>query len=97
MELPRVEPVFVKASDIPDFKSLKVFEMYQAVCTRIAKESLLGLQRIGMLWRLYLNGKESRVVLLANKITLRGQTVNVFSNNPMRAKLSDGETNENVV
>ena len=97
MDLPRVEPVFVKASDIPDFKSLKEFEMCQAVCTRIAKESLLGVQRIGMLWRLYLNDKESRVVLLANKITLRGQTVNVFSNNPMRAKLSDGETDENVV
>ena len=97
MDLPRVEPVFVKASDIPDFKSLKEFEMCQAVCTRIAKESILGVQRIGMLWRLYLNDKESRVVLLANKITLRGQTVNVFSNNPMRAKLSDGETDENVV
>ena len=66
MDLPRVEPVFVKASDIPDFKSLKEFEMCQAVCTRIAKESLLGVQRIGMLWRLYLNDKESRVVLLAN-------------------------------
>ena len=92
MELPRVEAAFVKDSDIPDFKSLKEFEMYQAVCTRFTKESLLRVQRLGMLWRLYLNDKESRVVLLANKITLRGQTVNVFFQQP---KID--EIDENVV
>ena len=97
MELPKVEPVFVKASEIPDFKTLKEFEMYQAICTTITKERLLGVQRIGMLWRFYLKDKESRVVLLANKIVLRGHTVNVFSNNPMRAKLSEGETDENIM
>ena len=43
LELPRVEPpVFGKSINIPDFKSLKEFEMRQAVYTRIAKESLLG-------------------------------------------------------
>ena len=97
MELPKVEPVFVKALEIPDYKSMKEFEMCQAVCKRLDSVKLLGVQRIGMLWRIYLKDRESRVTLLANKLEIRSQTVNVFSNNPMRAKLAEGETDQNVV
>ena len=67
MELPKVEPVFVKALrllvDIPDYKSMKEFEMCQAVCKRLDSVKLLGVQRIGMLWRIYLKDKEPRVTL----------------------------------
>ena len=97
MELPKVEPVFVRAKDIPDFKSLKEFEMCHTICNRIESCKLLGVQRIGMLWRIYLKDKESRATLLASKLEIRKQCVNVFSNNPMRAKLTDGETDESVV
>ena len=79
MELPKVEPVFVKALEIPDYKSMKEFEMCQAVCKRLDSVKLLGVQRIGMLWRIYLKDRESRVTLLANKLEIRSQTVNVFS------------------
>ena len=97
MELPRVEPVFVRAREIPDFKSLREFEMCQSICKRIESDKLLGVQRIGMLWRVYLKDRESRAHLLVNNLEIRNQTVNVFSNNPMRAKLAEGETDENVV
>ena len=49
MELSKVEPVFVKALVIPDYKSMKEFEMHQAVCKRLESVKLLGVQRIGML------------------------------------------------
>ena len=97
MELPKVEPVFVRAKDIPDFKSVKEFEMCHNICKRIESSKLLGVQRIGMLWRVYIKDKESRATLLANKLEIRKQSVNVFSNNPLRAKLTDGETDESVV
>ena len=71
--------------------------MCQYICKRIESCKLLGVQRIGMLWRVYLKDKESRATLLVNKLEIRKQSVSVFSNNPMRAKLSEGETDENVV
>ena len=92
-----MEPVFVRAKDILYFKSMKEFEKCQYICKRIESCKLLGVQRIGMLWRVYLKDKESRATLLVNKPEIRKQIVSVFSNNPMRAKLSEGETDKNVV
>ena len=97
MELPKVDPVFVKAGEIPDFKTLKEYELCEAVCKRIKKDSLLGVQRIGMLWRIYLKTKEARVTVLANKVEIRDHCVNVFNNNPMRARLAEGETDQSVM
>ena len=97
MELPKVDPVFVKAGEIPDFKTLKEYELCEAVCKRIKKDSLLGVQRIGMLWRIYLKTKEARVTVLANKVEIRDHCVNVFTNNPMRARLAEGETDQSVM
>ena len=50
MELPKVEPVFIRAGDIPDFKTPKEYQLCQAICEQISKEKL----RIEMLWRVYL-------------------------------------------
>ena len=97
MELPKVNPVFVKAGEIPDFKTLKEYELCETVCKRIKKDSLLGVQRIGMLWRIYLKTKEARVTVLANKVEIRDHCVNVFTNNPMRARLAEGETDQSVM
>ena len=97
MELPKVGPVFVKASEIPDFKTLKEYELCQAVCQKIKKESLLGVQRIGMLWRIYLKTTEARVAVLANNVEIRDKCVNVFTNNPMRTRLIEGETDQSVM
>ena len=75
MELPKVDPVFVKAREIPDFRTLKKYELCEAMCKQIKKENLLGVQRIGMLWRIYLKTKEARVNVLANKVEIRDQCV----------------------
>ena len=48
MELPKVDPVFVKAGEITDFKTLKEYELCETVCKRIKKDSLLGVQKIGI-------------------------------------------------
>ena len=66
MELPKVGQVFIRASEIPDFKTLKEYELCEAICKKITKESLLGVQRIGMLWHIYLKSKEARASVLAN-------------------------------
>ena len=97
MELPRVEPAFLKAKDVPEFKSLKEYELCEAISKVINKENLLGVQRIGMLWRIYLKSTESRVKLLANSVQLRNVSVSVFSNNPLRARLAEGETDQNII
>ena len=57
-------PVFIRAREIPNFKTLKEVELCEAICLIIQKSSLLGVQRIGMVWRLYLTNKEARVTLL---------------------------------
>ena len=70
MELPKVSPVFIKVSEIPEFKTLREYELCQAVCQKVTKDSLLGVQRIGMLWCIYLISTEARVTVLANNVEI---------------------------
>ena len=97
MELPNVAPVFIRAMEIPNFKTLKEVELCVAICDSIERSCLLGVQRIGMVWRVYTKNHESRITLLANGIVIREQRVGIFSNNPVRAKLAPGETDENIM
>ena len=97
MELPNVAPVFVRAVEIPNFKTLKEVELCVAISASIERSCLLGVQRIGMVWRVYPKNHESSIILLANGIVIRDQKVGVFSNNPVRAKLAPGETDESVM
>ena len=90
-------PVFIRAMEIPNFKTLKEVELCVAICDSIERSCLLGVQRIGMVWRVYTKNHESRMTLLANGIVIREQRVGVFSNNPVRAKLAPGETDENIM
>ena len=89
-------PVFIRAREIPNFKTLKEVELCE-ICLIIQKSSLLGVQQIGMVWRLYLTNNEARVTLLANNVIIRKQRVCVFTNNPVRARLAMGETDESVI
>lgn len=80
-------PVFFKASDVPSFKTLKEYEVCKSVFEVIDKESVVGCQRIRGLWRIYINNTEDRIKLLANRITLRNQTIGLYKDNPYRAGL----------
>ena len=64
---------------------------------KVTKDNLLGVQRIGMLGRIYLKTTEARVTVLANNVKIRDKCVNVFTNNPSRAKLREGETDQSVI
>ena len=97
MELPPVEPVFVKARDIINFKAIKELDMYEAVTEQIKPENVFGVQRIGMLWRIYVTNQQSRLALLTQNIVVGEQTVECFSNNPLRSGLKQGEHDQDIV
>ena len=87
----RIEPVFFKSSDVPQENNrwLTYYEICKA-CSVVANpendesknECIEGAQRIGGLWRVYLNDETARVNLLCQGITLRGQQVELKEKNP---------------
>ena len=97
MELPPIEPVFVKARDIMNFKAIKEIDMCEAVTKQIRPENVFGVQRIGILWRIYITNEQSRLTLLTQNIVIGEQTVECFSNNPLRSGLKQGEQDEDIV
>ena len=97
MELPTVEPVFVKAKDIINFIQIKEIDMYESVTETIKPECVFGVQRTGMLWRIYVNILESRLALISQRITLTGQSVECYSKNPFRIGLKPDESEEDIV
>ena len=56
MELPQVEPVFLNARDIINFKTVKEHEICEAVTIVIPENKLLATQRIRMVWFICLFG-----------------------------------------
>ena len=97
MELPPVEPVFVKARDIINFKAIKEINTYEAVTEKINPGYVFGIQRIGMLWRMYPSNQGSRLKLLTEHIVIGEQTIECFSNNPLRVGLKEGEDDNDVL
>ena len=53
MDLPNVEHVFINAKDIIDFKTVKEFEKCEAVLNVTQINNLLAIQRIRVVWRIY--------------------------------------------
>ena len=80
-----VPPVFFKARDIIDFKTLTEYEVYSKVKDIVNTENVTGCQRIGGLWRVYVKSSECRIKLLTNKLTIRDQLINVYNENPFRS------------
>ena len=84
-----VPAVFFKARDVNNPRTLSDFEVCQAVAASVGHSHLLGCQRIGGLWRVYLKDKESRIKLTATKMNLRGQLIHIYEDNPFRAGIRD--------
>ena len=80
-----VPPVFFKARDVVDFRILHEFEVYASVKDKVGLENVLGCQRIGRLWRIYVKSTECRTKLLTNKLTIRDQLIDIFNENPFRS------------
>lgn len=85
MDIQFLAPIFFKASDVPNFKTLKEFEVCKAVFEIIGQDNLQGCQRIRGLWRIYVKTDEDRIKLITNRITLRNQSIGLYKNNPFRS------------
>ena len=92
-----MEPVFINAKDIIDFKTVKEFEICEAVLDVIQMKELLAIQRIRMVWRIYVKDNQARVKLCATTLNIRGQSVQTHSNNPYRAGIREGKTDNDVM
>ena len=77
--------VFFKTKDLTNPRAVTDFDVCKSVANVIGGENLVGCQRIGGLYRIYPKDNDNRAKLLAEKISLKGQSVHVYSDNPFRA------------
>ena len=85
MAMPFIPPVFFKARDIIDFTTLGEYEVYESVGNTVGPGHVIACQRIGGLWRIYVKTTDDRIKLLSNKLTIRGQLVAIYNDNPFRS------------
>ena len=82
------KPIFLKESDLfgkvkpTKEQFLTNAEMYKTLAKDIPVEAILGIQRVGSLWRLYIEDIANRVLLLAKGVSLRGKTIQLYEKNP---------------
>ena len=86
------KPVFIKHKDIPsvDEKVLTNQELYKCLLGSVQGREIKGVQKIGGLWRLYIESQSTRIKLITNGLTLRSANVAVYDTNPF---LSAGQEN----
>ena len=83
------KPVFIKTSDING--QIQGEELYLALSKHLKTECIHGIQRIGSLWRIYINQQNERVKLITSGLHLNNTTVPVYDVNPY-TKSNDGLT-----
>jgi len=83
-----VAPVFVKDSDLHSENMVSEYELCSEVAKQIGSENLIGGQRIKGLWRIYIKTEVSRLKLITERLTFKNITVDVYSENPFRARLN---------
>ena len=78
------KPVFVRQSDIPNATNNAPTgeEIYITLSKVTSSSNITGVQKVGGLWRLYVSGKENRIMLITEGIHMRGKRVPVFDQNP---------------
>ncbi|CAG2223299.1 unnamed protein product [Mytilus edulis] len=86
-----VKPVFVQEIDVfgslTDRVTTKTLyltnvEMYQTLGYSVEARSIIGLQRIRGLWRIYLDCESARDHLICKGVEIRGKQINIYSRNP---------------
>lgn len=77
------KPVFIQIRDIPKGAApITGEQLYICLNKIVPTEEITGVQRIGALWRVYLNSHDSRVKLISKGLEIRGVTVPVYDTNP---------------
>ncbi|CAG2245526.1 unnamed protein product [Mytilus edulis] len=96
-----VKPVFVQEIDVfgslTDRVTTKTLyltnvEMYQTLGYSVEARSIIGLQRIRGLWRIYLDCETARDHLICKGVEIRGKKVNIYSRNPRVTTHEDIDT-----
>ena len=59
-------------------------EMYETIVSTIVSKYITGLQRVNGLWRIHLNSLEHKVIIISEKLKIRGKTLPLLSTNPDR-------------
>ncbi|CAC5383163.1 unnamed protein product [Mytilus coruscus] len=86
-----VKPVFIQETDvfgsISDGETLKKLypthpEMYKAVGEVVPERTVIGLQRIRGLWRIYFDDESKRDILISKCLKIRGKSIWMYSRNP---------------
>ncbi|CAG2253168.1 unnamed protein product [Mytilus edulis] len=83
-----VKPIFIKETDVfgasnpPKELWLTHLEIFRGMSMSIKREHIKGIQRIGKMWRLYLDAEEDRLKLLSEGVVLRGKTIPLLPHNP---------------
>ena len=82
------KPIFLKEADV--FGTYKVtkeqwltnVELYKCLGAEVPFDAILGIQRAGSLWRLYIEDITNRVRLLSKGVSLRGMNIPLYEKNP---------------
>lgn len=68
---------------------MKNVEIYKTLSATVPVEDILGIQRVGTMWRLYIEKVNNRVPLLSNGVSLRGVNIPIHEINPYVPDRSD--------
>ncbi|CAC5358908.1 unnamed protein product [Mytilus coruscus] len=101
--LSSVKPVVVEESDVFSYfhkeatRSLfiTISEMYKAVGAVVPDRSVMGLQRIKGLWRIYLDTLKDQECLLSEGLEIRGKSISIYSINP-RVRIQENSTDVKI-
>ena len=81
------KPIFLKEADVCTYKVTKEqwltnVELYKCLGAEVPFDAILGIQRAGSLWRLYIEDITNRVRLLSKGVSLRGMNISLYEKNP---------------
>ena len=86
VDLKEAQPIFVKDADWPS--RMTNFAVCMAVTNEIDSGELIGAQKIGGLWRIYLKSENAHNKLLSG-FDYQGQKIPVYKQNPFRTGAQD--------
>ena len=78
-----VQPVFMKAKDIPH--DLSPFDICEAITQTVHKSKLDGLQLINNVWQIYVKDKQTRLELcVKTSVVIHGKRVKLYDGDPFK-------------
>ena len=86
------KPVFIKHKDIPshDERPTTNGDVYKCLLRVIPANQIRGIQKIGGLWRIYIESQSARIQLITNGLDFRNVNIAVYDSNPF---IIDGKEN----